>query len=248
MWMPLPAVPTREYDTAAFFVTLNTVNFGSGYFPHLRKRPGMSGFYTVASSLTDHFHCRGPLSAEQLAAITVDDCLSMFDQARENGPARELMGLFAQAFADLGRYLLDRFHGRFTELIEAADRSALRLIAVLAEMPFFRDVALHSDLSVPFYKRAQITAADLALAFDGRGLVQFADLDQLTIFADNLVPHVLRMDRVLVYDDGLAERIDREELIPAGSPEEVDYLLWHRGQEPYYKKTKPRHRARTVYY
>jgi hypothetical protein len=99
----------------------------------------------------------------------------------------------------------------------------------------------------------------------------------LTIFADNLVPHVLRLDGVLVYDEGLAERIDREEPVPAGSREEVeirasavhaverivaqlrsagnavtasqiDYLLWNRGQEPYYKKTKPRHRTRTVYY
>ncbi len=38
-----------------------------------------------------------------------------------------------------------------------------------------------------FYKRAQIVASDLALA----GVARFADLDRLTIFADNLVPHVL---------------------------------------------------------
>ena len=39
-----------------------------------------------------------------------------------------------------------------------------------------------------FYKRAQIVASDLALA----GVAEFDDLDRLTIFADNLVPHVLR--------------------------------------------------------
>ena len=44
-----------------------------------------------------------------------------------------------------------------------------------------------------FYKRAQILPADLALA----GVAQFADLDRLTLFADNLVPHVLRCDGVL---------------------------------------------------
>ena len=47
-----------------------------------------------------------------------------------------------------------------------------------------------------FWKRAQILPNDLALA----GVAHFADLDRLTIFADNLVPHVLRIDGVLVYE------------------------------------------------
>ncbi len=56
-------------------------------------------------------------------------------------------------------------------------------------MPFFDDRG--------FYKRAQITPSDLALA----GVAEFDDLDRLTIFADNLVPHVLRVDGVLRYED-----------------------------------------------
>src|SRR4051812_35793904 len=46
--------PQRPDATAAFFVTLDSINFGSGYFPHLRKRPGKSGYYTVATCLTEH--------------------------------------------------------------------------------------------------------------------------------------------------------------------------------------------------
>ena len=56
---------------------------------------------------------------------------------------------------------------------------------------------------------------DLALA----GVAQFADLDRLTIFADNLVPHVLRVDGVLRYEPGLAALIDSERLLPAGEAE-----------------------------
>ncbi len=52
-----------------------------------------------------------------------------------------------------------------------------------------------------FWKRAQIIPADLALA----GVASFADLDRLTIFADNLVPHVLRVDGVLVYEPDLVD-------------------------------------------
>jgi hypothetical protein len=126
-------------------------------------------------------------------------------------------------------------------------------------MPFYRDVG--------FYKRAQLTAADLATA----GVAEFQDLDRLTIFADNLVPHVLRVDGILSYEPELLERINREELIPKGSREELeiratalhaveliakrtpvtpmqlDYLLWNRGQEAGYKAL-PRHRTRTVFY
>ena len=51
-----------------------------------------------------------------------------------------------------------------------------------------------SILPTPFFKRAQITPNDLALA----GVAEFDDLDRLTIFADNLVPHVLHVDPLFV--------------------------------------------------
>ena len=63
-------------------------------------------------------------------------------------------------------------------------------------MPFFDDRG--------YYKRAQIAANDLHLA----GVVDYPDVDRLTVFADNLVPHVLRLDGVLHYSDELA-RADR---------------------------------------
>ena len=237
-------------DTLAFVLTLDAINFGSGYFPRLRKRPGMSGYFTVASSLKDYFEAHGPLRLHGLIAA---DCATIFGQSLDDPAVAELMGLFAQALNDLGhataggpRGLVDRAHG-----------SAERLVSVLTEMPFYRDV--------PFYKRAQLTAADLNTA----GVAEFHDLDRLTIFADNLVPHVLRVDGVLRYEPELLERINREELIQSGSQEEleiracalhaveqmvgplnamqIDYLLWNRGRASLYK-AQPRHRARSVFY
>ena len=263
--------------TLAYFVTLDAINFGSGYFPHLAKRPGMSGYFTVASSLKDEFERARPMSAERLAGMSGNQCAAIFGQRTDNAPAMELMGLFAKALGDLGRLLLVKYDGRFERLIGAAGGSAERLVDVLAEMPFFRDVSRYDGLDVPFFKRAQLTAADLSLALGAKELGAFRDLGRLTIFADNLVPHVLRIDGVLAYDPDLAARIDREELITPGSPDEVeiraaavhavelirealarhgrgvtsmglDYVLWNRGQERHYKTIKPRHRARTVYY
>lgn len=266
----------EEAGTVAFFVTLDAINFGSGYFPHLRKRPGMSGYFTVATSLTERFRRHGPWTAGELASLTAGDCFAVFGQDPQDATVGELMAWFAQALNDLGRYLLARFEGSFVRLVEAAGGSAEMLVGLLREMPLFDDVSRYGSHEVCFFKRAQLTAADLALALRGRGLGRFRDLDRLTIFADNLVPHVLRVDGVLRYPEELIARIDREELIGAGSPEEVeiratalhtveqigahlrkmgrpvnsmalDYVLWNRGQQPAYKAIR-RHRTRTVYY
>jgi len=267
----------RGAETLAYFVTLDAINFGSGYFPHLAKRPGMSGYFTVAASLNDYFKSHGPLTALQLEALDGPCCSKIFGQDASNETISELMRLFASALNDLGRLLSSRFNGSFTGMIEEANGSAESLARILTQMPFFNDVERYSDFDVPFYKRAQLTAADLAIAFEGEGAGRFDDLNRLTIFADNLVPHVLRIDSALIYEGELAARIDGEELIASGSAEEVeiracavhavelmvdclrsrghnvtamelDYLLWNRGQQPYYKKIKPRHRTRTVFY
>jgi hypothetical protein len=263
-------------DTVAFFLTLDAINFGSGYSPHLHKRAGMSTYFTIAASLNDHFRDKGPLSARDLVLLDECACAEVFGQDLSVPPVRELMGLFSQALNDLGWLLGDRYAGSFARLVEAGDGSAERLVELLLDMPFYRDVSHYAGSHVPLLKRAQITVADLALAFGGRGFGWFEDLDRLTIFADNLVPHVLRVEGVLRYDEGLLAAINAGELIPAGSPQEVeiracglhavellvaelrglgrsvtarelDYVLWNRGQGRRFK-SQPRHRTRTVYY
>jgi hypothetical protein len=280
-------LPTPVYDTAhhaqgsiaetvAFQLTLDAVNFGSGYFPHLRKRPGMSGYLTVASSLKERWDRQGPLTGTDLRAMTANDCAVLFGQEGNSGPAQELMGLFAEALNDLGTWLGGRYDDDPLGPIEDAGHSAARLVELISEMPFFRDVSTYRGHEVPLYKRAQILVTDLAIAFDEQDPGSFHDLDRLTIFADNLVPHVLRVDGVLAYEDEILTRIERGELIPAGSPEEIeiravalhaveriaaeldasgisatarelDYLLWNRGAGAAYKAL-PRHRTRTVFY
>ncbi|HEU0113086.1 MAG TPA: queuosine salvage family protein [Thermomicrobiales bacterium] len=280
--LPEPAYDTAHHvradpeTTAAFVIALDAVNFGSGWFPLLRKRPGSSGYFTIATSLKERFEEIGAISAGDLAAIAAADCAAIFGQTDAPAPIQELMARFAASLRDLGRLVDDRYGGRFLTLVAAADGSAERLVRSLAALPSFQDVARYGGRDVPLYKRAQLTAADLHLAFAGLGPGRFVDLDRLTIFADNVVPHVLRVDGVLRYDAELAARIDREDPIAAGSPEEIelracaldacerlvallrpaapeitaqrlDYLLWNRGRLPLYK-ARPRHRARSLFY
>lgn len=276
---PLLAAPIEEddpgrdrlatvEDTVSFVVALDAVNFGSGWFPVLRKRPGMSGYHTVASA----FRERGAPTADWLASVTTSGCCELFDQDPAS-EAAELMGLFAEAWNQLGRLLLDRYDGSAVRLVEAAGGSAERLVEVLREAPFFDDRRSWRGIDVPFYKRAQITAADLDSALGGIGPGRFDDLGRLTIYADNLVPHVLRVDGVLRVADELARQIDAGELVAEGSEPEVelracavdaverlvdvladgttagrlDTLLWNRGSGEVYK-ARPRHRTRTTSY
>jgi hypothetical protein len=262
--------------TLAYVIALDAVNFGSGYFPHLAKRPGRSGYATVALSLKERFHAEGPLTARDLAAATPAGCARIFRQSLTSPPIADLMALFARSWNDLGRDLMNRFGASFSTLVEAADASAACLVSLLDRQPLFHDVAVYGSEEVPFYKRSQILASDLALAFEGSAWGRFTDLDALTVFADNLVPHVLRLDGVLTYSADLADRIGRGELIAAGSADEVeiracavhavecivealrstgravtardvDFALWNRGQAPHYKEA-PRHRTRTTAY
>src|SRR5207237_2964134 len=125
--------------TLAFVLTLDAINFGSGYFPKLTKRPGLSGYFTVATSLKECYEGESPLSAERLQALNAIDCARIFGQTDNDEPAvAELMTLFSRALNDLGTYVLDRFGGSFRALVTAADSSAERLLAILAEMPFYQ--------------------------------------------------------------------------------------------------------------
>src|SRR5919206_1206300 len=50
-----PDLPGADDETrAAFSLQLNAINFGSGWFPTLRKPPGLSGFRTVEAGLRRH--------------------------------------------------------------------------------------------------------------------------------------------------------------------------------------------------
>src|ERR671928_2090503 len=56
-------------DVAAYLLALDAINFGSGWFPTLRKRPGCSGYMTVAWALSDRFRQAEPWSPAELRAL-----------------------------------------------------------------------------------------------------------------------------------------------------------------------------------
>jgi hypothetical protein len=249
---------------AAFAICMNAINFGSGWWPTVRKRTGHSGYATMAAGLGERFEAEGPWSAVELAAIEPPAIAAVLGQ----DPGHPLMAQFAAALRDVGAHLEREHGGRFLGPVEAAD-SIPALAGTFAGWKSFADVSTYEGREVPFYKRAQIAAADLHRA----GLADLPGFDRLTAFADNLVPHVLRVDGILELEPELLGRIEAEGLLDHGSPgevelracavhaveliaaatggarppAEVDSALWNRGRGQHYKSL-PRPRSRNTAY
>jgi hypothetical protein len=262
--MGQPKTPVDPEAAAAFAICMNAINFGSGWWPTIRRRPGHSGYATMAAGMRERFAAAGPWSAEELAALQAAAIAAVLDQ----DPEHPLMADYGAALRDVGAHLLPDHGGRYLEVVAGVD-SIPELAARLAAWDAFADVSHYEGREVPFFKRAQLAAAELERA----GVASLPGGERLTAFADNLVPHVLRVDGVLELDAKLLAAIEAGELLEHGSPQEVelraaavhtvellasasgrslspaeiDSALWNRGAGRRYKSL-PRPRSRNTAY
>jgi len=266
-----------DEDKAAYVIALNAINFGSGYFKTAQENGAALEYADLALALRRAFDEGALDTPKKWAAVTAADCHKFFAiEAGLNADTDELMALYAAHLREAGTCLMRDYHGSAMALVIAADKSAARLAESVAVWPGFVDIADYDGMPVPIFKRAQILAADMHLALDGKGVADFHDLDALTIFADNMVPHVLRHDGILAYAAPLAAAIDAGEILKAGCAFEIelrtvaihaveclkmaakaqgkivssldlDRIIWNRGYEQAYF-TKPPHRTMTVWY
>lgn len=251
--------------TVQYLLVLDALNFC--FWP----TPGFE-YVQLATRLRDVLLADAhAFDADRLAVVTPDALTAWLGEAV--WPIDER----ARLVREVGAVLSARFDGRAARLVEAADGSAARLATlVAAELPGFRDHAVHDGRQVFFYKRAQILAADVWGALGGRGLGRMDDIAALTTFADYRVPQLLRAEGAIRLAPELAERIDALEELPAGGAEEieiraatvaaveavrdslaslgtpmtaveVDWRLWHRA-ETLRDRLPAHHRVRTVAY
>jgi hypothetical protein len=233
----------------------------------------LNGYLAEAASLKRAVEEGFPLwDAAYLSTISEKDLAHIF-RGEQTIPLFEER---LQNLREVGVVLLQQYNGQCSNVIEQASGSAVKLALLLAkDFPSFNDVALYRHRLVRFYKRAQICVADLYGSFAGKSWGAFTDMEQLTAFADYKLPQVLRHFGVLEYQPSLAQRIDAQELLEAGSEEEVelraatiwacellrralarhgctmtaaeiDMRLWLLGQNS--SAMRPYHRTRTIYY
>jgi hypothetical protein len=268
--LPQPAAdderpPFSDADpetAAAFAICMNAINFGSGWWPTIRKRPGHSGYATIAAGVIERFSDEGPWSARELREMDPKKIAAIVGQ----DPEHPLMGQFSMALENVGDQIDKQFDGRFSGPGQKAE-SIPALVEIFASWEAFADVSTYEGRAVPFFKRAQLAAADLCRA----EIVDLPGFNRLTAFADNLVPHVLRLDNVISLAPGFASSLDKTVLVPHGAPAEIelracavhavellssaskippaeiDGILWNRGRDSRYKSV-PRPRSRNTAY
>ncbi len=213
-----------------YVFTLDALNFGSGLSPQWKKLEAArlvqgSLYKTIADSLRRETLGGRVLDPKWAASLSPADLAAFFGMPTDF----ELLEMFAASLNELGRWVTAEYTGSYSQLVEAANGTAAGLVeSLVSNLSYFDDRAIYEGDGQPvyFYKRAQILANDLFLAFEGRSFGAFSGIDQLTIFADNLLPHYFRMEGVLSYDPALAETIERGESLPAGSRAEVEIRSW----------------------
>lgn len=154
------------------------------------------------------------------------------------------------------------------------------------------EVSLLNGRLVHILKKAQLLVADLhrtvgrqpsCIGYENEnehydpGWIRFSEIDQLTVFSDNVLPAVLRKLGILqIVSPSLAALIDQKRLLPAGQEEvelrlgavhacnliitqankigkdlgscmDLDYYLWVKGKDPGFREW-PRHRTIDTYY
>ena len=125
-------------------------------------------------------------------------------------PGLQLLEERAAILREAGAVLVERWDGRFANVVASAPDVDSYLTLLTREFPRFDDV--------PFWKLAQLSAWILHI----EGAVSWPDVSRLTAFADYIVPAALRALGVLRYSEALAHAVDTWTPIEAGSPWEVE--------------------------
>lgn len=130
-------------------------------------------------------------------------------------------------FREVGRVLEEKYDGHFYNLVE---QSGGRLFnngygiveRLTSDFPSFDDSVQHQGREMRFDKRAQLAPGMIYGRFLANGSKLVEDVDELTVFADYVLPKTLRALGILKYKEGLAHKVDNQELIPQNSQEELE--------------------------
>lgn len=227
-----------------YAIVLDLLQLGSGYRSPLHAVTGMGASDTLTlGSVALHKARNMNLDAAALASVTLAEVAACFglplptQQASLSPDESTLAGLtkiICDVLTGAGKALLDAGFADFSALALNADKikSASDLVDALKIVPGFRDCAEYTPESgdgakgpftVWFMKKAQLAVSDLHDRFSERGLFCYDDIEDLTIFVDNVIPAVLRATGAIdVIDERLASMIECGTPISSGSPEEVE--------------------------
>jgi len=183
----------------------------------------VDGWYGVCAAFKRAYEEGVPVTdVDFLMKAGESDVRNIFRSA--TGAEIPLLKERARILNENARILKERFGGKAINLIEDADRDAVKLFKLLQRyFPSYRDVAAYNGHEVVFLKIAHLLALDLEYRLTPQSKRPFLkNFDQLCVFADYKLPQLLRMFGMVEYEKSLADMIDSYTVIPAGSEQEVE--------------------------
>lgn len=128
---------------------------------------------------------------------------------------------------EIGQVLVDRFDGRWSTWVRSCERALYAdgnglLERIQADFPRYRDIPVYDGREVQILKLAQLGLWGLHATWIARGEPGIADIDRMSAFADYIVPVGLRLMGITSYTDDLEARVNRGDMIPRDSEEEIE--------------------------
>jgi hypothetical protein len=226
-----------KWEEAGFILFAHGLDFGSGFRNVLHHaRQGQGAWLTIRAGLVKMGKVNPALSASWLAGLSTSELMEYFDLG---GNVDELTPLATQltvSVNEIGASILSRGFtspGHYLENVVGCDatggsvartRASALVAELVATFPLtFMDEYTVNDQIVCFYKKAQLVVSELFMRFheDFSAAFNFADVDSLTAFVDNVVVAMMRKFRTIVCQEYIDIQIASGKYIMKGSEEEV---------------------------
>ncbi|MDP6077457.1 MAG: queuosine salvage family protein [Acidimicrobiales bacterium] len=158
-----------------------------------------------------------------LADVTAADLAVIFEGNIEMPMLEER----SQILNEIGKVLVERYDGRFHNFVQSCEPAAYAggnglLERLTTEFPRFADTSSYNDEPVIFYKLGQLCLWSLHVALSETGALSIRDLDNMSAFADYILPIALDAMSILEFSEELENRIADQVLIPRDSDEEIE--------------------------
>ncbi|SEN30139.1 queuosine salvage family protein [Nitrosomonas marina] len=287
----IPKVLTQAYDYDAkihyfdksrenllnYIFILGSVNFGSGFLLDTPDRSKQFGYRTIASRLKEYFENNHSLSSDRLISLNLDCSNRIFKIPQDTEDGRQIGMLYRSAIAEMGQFIENQYNGSFSRAAEEALESTQIFLEKLINLNSFGDIAICGGQKVYFLKKAQLLIADIIRALNYSPLSHKKLLAKLTIFPDNHLANVLRIENILEYSSELKNKVDNKIELLQGTDEEVelraatvcagqdivqnrkkfgfetnaveiDWYLWNVAKSSYTYTRKATHKTKTLFY
>ncbi|MFB6197142.1 MAG: queuosine salvage family protein, partial [Halobacteriaceae archaeon] len=195
------------------------------------------GAFAMMRAFTKALNNDIPITDGQyLRSITVDETRKLFESQSDDDLSIPLLQERHAILVSMGETLTRRLNGHFHELIPDIEQSyplfsrtvdegeALGLVDALVHLfPLaFDDTRQLRGERIHFDKKAQLAAAMIHGRFQKMPMYVLDGISELTLFADYVIPAILRSENLLSYEEGLADDVDGGRPIAENSQREIE--------------------------